>query len=52
MMKEFDESQATNEYLISELILARQTNEVLTEDNRRLETLVIKQSRLKQDSSV
>jgi hypothetical protein len=34
-MKEFDEAQSTNEYLISELILARQANEkVITENNR------------------
>ena len=30
-MKEFDEAQCTNEYLISELVIARKQNEVLTE---------------------
>jgi uncharacterized protein YoxC len=42
MMKEFDEAQSTNEYLTSELILARQTNELLTENNLRLERLLSK----------
>ena len=30
-MQEFDEAQSTNEYLISELVIARKQNEVLTE---------------------
>ena len=41
-MKEFDEAQSTNEYLTSALILARRSNEILTENNRRLERLLIK----------
>ena len=41
-MKEFDEAQSTNEYLTGELILARQANEIMTENNRRLERLLIK----------
>jgi len=30
-MKEFNETQSTNEYLIGELVIARKRNEVLTE---------------------
>ena len=41
-MKEFNEMQSTNEYLTSALILARRSNEILTENNRRLERLLIK----------
>jgi len=41
-MTEFNELQSTNDYLVGELILARQTNETLTENNRRLEKLLIK----------
>jgi hypothetical protein len=41
-MKEFDEAQSTNEYLTGELILARQANEIMTENNRQLERLLIK----------
>jgi uncharacterized protein YoxC len=43
MTKQFNEAQATLEYLTSQLILARQTNELLTENNRRLENMLIKQ---------
>jgi hypothetical protein len=41
-MDEFDELYATNDYLMGELILARQANETLTENNLRLEKLLIK----------
>ena len=41
-MEQFDELYATNDYLMGELILARQTNEKLSEVNRRLEVLLIK----------
>ena len=41
-MKEFDEAKSTNEYLTGELILARRANEIMTENNRRLERLLIK----------
>ena len=41
-MKEFNEAQSTIEYLTGELILARQANEIMTENNRRLERLLIK----------
>jgi len=42
MTKQFNEAQTTVEYLTSQLILARQTNELLTENNRRLENMFIK----------
>jgi hypothetical protein len=42
MMKEFDEAQSTNEYLTGELIKARQANEIMTENNLRLERLLSK----------
>jgi hypothetical protein len=43
MNTKFDEAQSTNiEYLTGELILARQANEIMTENNRRLERLLIK----------
>ena len=41
-MINFNELQSTNEYLVSELILARQTNDLMTENNRRLENLLMK----------
>ena len=41
-MAEFNEMQVTNKYLVDELIIARQKNEILTENNRRLERLLIK----------
>jgi len=41
-MEEFDEMYATNDYLMGELILVRQANEVLTESNRRMERLLVK----------
>ena len=41
-MEQFDELYATNDYLMGELILARQANEVLTESNRRMERLLVK----------
>ena len=41
-MSEFNELQSTNDYLMGELILARQANEVMTENNRRLENMLIK----------
>jgi galactokinase len=49
-MKEFNELQSTNEYLTGELILARQANEIMTENNRRLERLLIKAIRDLQDA--
>lgn len=41
-MIEFNELQVTNEYLVDELTIARQKNEILTENNRRMERLLIK----------
>ena len=41
-MTEFNELQSTNDFLVSELILARQTNELMTENNHRLENMLIK----------
>jgi len=41
-MAEFNEMQVTNEYLVDELTIARQKNEILIENNRRLERLLIK----------
>ena len=41
-MTEFNELQATNEYLVNQLILARKTNDLMEENNRRLENLLIK----------
>ena len=41
-MQEFNELQVTNEYLVDELTIARQKNDILTENNRRLERLLIK----------
>ena len=41
-MREFNEAQSTIEYLTGELILARQANEIMTENNLRLERLLSK----------
>ena len=41
-MTDFNELQSTNDYLVGELILARQANETLTENNLKLEKLLIK----------
>ena len=41
-MNDFNEAQSTIEYLTGELILARQANEILTENNLRLERLLSK----------
>ena len=51
-MTEFNELQSTNDYLVSELILARQTNELMTENNRRLERLLIKAIKDLQEGSL
>ena len=50
-MTEFDEVNATREYLVDALILARKNNEMLTENNRRLERLLIKCVKDLQDAS-
>jgi hypothetical protein len=41
-MTEFNELQSTNDFLVGELLLARQTNDLMAENNRRLEKLLIK----------
>jgi len=41
-MNEFNELETINQFLIDELILARQTNEQMHEVNRRLENLLVK----------
>jgi len=49
-MTEFNELQVTNEYLVDELTIARQANEILMENNRRLEKLLVKAIRDLQDA--
>ena len=41
-MTEFNEMKSTNEYLTSQLILARQTNDLMSENTLRLERLLLK----------
>ena len=41
-MTEFNELQVTNEYLVDELTIARQTNQRLLEKNCKLERLLVK----------
>ena len=41
-MTEFNELKSTNDYLVSELITARKTNDLMAEHNRQLENLLIK----------
>ena len=41
-MTQFNEIQATNDYLVSELITARKENDLMRENNRRLENMLIK----------
>ena len=41
-MNDFNEAQSTIEYLTGELILARQANEIMRENNLRLERLLSK----------
>ena len=49
-MTEFNEAEATYQYLVDALILARKANEILTENNRRLERLLIKAIKDLQDA--
>ena len=42
LMFEFNELQATNAYLVNELIKSRQENDLMKENNRRLENMLIK----------
>ena len=41
-MTEFNELKSTNEYLVDQLIMARKTNDLMEENNRRLERLLVK----------
>ena len=41
-MTQFNELQATNEYLVNQLIMARKTNDLMEENNLRLERLLTK----------
>lgn len=52
MMTDFNETESTNQYLVSALILARKNNEILTENNRRLERLLIKAIKDLQEGSL
>ena len=38
----FNELKSTNDYLVDQLIMARQTNDLMEENNRRLERLLVK----------
>jgi len=51
-MTDFNETESTNQYLVSALILARKNNEILTENNRRLERLLIKAIKDLQEGSL
>jgi len=48
-MKEFNEAQSTNEYLIGELVIARKRNEVLTE---HIATLIKQIDKLQDDIKI
>ena len=48
-MKEFNEAQSTNDYLIGELVIARKRNEVLTE---HIATLVKQIDKLQDDIKI
>ena len=50
MTEQFDELYATNDYLMGELILARQAHDILIENNRRLEKLLVKSLKDLQDA--
>ena len=51
-MTDFNETESTNQYLVGALILARKNNEILTENNRRLERLLIKAIKDLQEGSL
>ena len=38
----FNELKSTNDYLVDQLIMARKTNDLMEENNRRLERLLVK----------
>ena len=41
-MTDFNELKCTNEYLVDQLIMARKTNDLMAENNRKLENLLTK----------
>lgn len=41
-MTQFNELKSTNDYLVNELITARKENDLMRENNQRLENLLIK----------
>ena len=41
-MTDFNELQSTNEYLVDQLIMSRKTNDLMLENNRKLENLLTK----------
>ena len=41
-MNEFNELQSAHDYLVGELILARQANDLMIKNNRELERLLVK----------
>ena len=49
-MTEFNELKSTNEYLTSQLILARKTNDLMSENTLQLERLLLKAIRDLQDA--
>jgi len=49
-MTEFNELETTNKYLVDQLILERKAYEILTENNRRIERLLIKAIKDLQDA--
>ena len=49
-MTQFNELKSTNEYLTSQLILARKTNDLMSENTLQLERLLLKAIRDLQDA--
>ncbi len=41
-MREFNELQSTNEFLVDQLIMSLKTNDLMLENNRKLENLLTK----------
>ena len=50
LMTQFNELKSTNEYLTSQLILARKTNDLMSENTLQLERLLLKAIRDLQDA--
>ena len=49
-MTEFNELKSTNEYLVNQLIMARKTNDLMSENTLQLERLLLKAIRDLQDA--